>query len=746
MTQHDPTEFQSNEDQQRALELSLKRSQPPLQVPGYRIEKFLGSGAYGEVWVAVDENTGREVAIKFYTHRGGVDWSLLSREVEKLVVLSADRYVVQLLDVGWDAEPPYYVMEFISQGSLGDQLERGGPLPLDEALELFRELATGLARAHGKGVLHCDLKPANVLLDEDSKPRLADFGQSRLSNEQTPSLGTLFYMAPEQADLEAVPDARWDVYALGAILYCALTGEPPYRDEQAVAQIDEADGLENRLATYRHVLRNCPRPSLHRKVPNMDRSLAAIIDRCLSTRPQDRFATVQDLLNALVDRDRQRARRPLVLLGFLGPLLFLLITGLIGWQVYTKTRESKVQELILGSKARNYFAAKAVASKAGYDIAEYFRAAEQVAALETLQSHLASLQADERLTEVLAELADPGRNDESVAARARLLECPEQRAMQELVEEWIKDRNFPTAASWFVCDLRGTQLAAAFADPEATSTVGRNYGWRTYFHGGADDLVKRDAGPDGEERLSYTPPPGMITRTHLSSPFQSRATQRWKVAISTPIRDAEGKPLGVVALTADIGLLLRFEEGSENFLATLVDGRRGARRGMILHHRLFDQLAGEHEPLPARFSDYLVDLNALVDPKAANLYNDPFGEDPLGAGYQKRWVAAKADVELELGPRDARGRRTPESTGLIVVVQQDYESLIEPVQHLGTDLLWLGGLGLVAVIGVVGVLWFIVLRAMQSPLSGLGRRYRDQTVTPIHEISTVAFPRNRPKR
>ena len=93
------TEQQSTAAYQRSKELSLKRTQPPTTVPGYELKEFLGSGAYGEVWVGVDQNTGRRVAVKFYTHRGGLDWSLLSREVEKLVFLSADRYVVQLLDV-----------------------------------------------------------------------------------------------------------------------------------------------------------------------------------------------------------------------------------------------------------------------------------------------------------------------------------------------------------------------------------------------------------------------------------------------------------------------------------------------------------------------------------------------------------------------------------------------------------------------------------------------------------------------
>src|SRR5262245_53204812 len=88
-----------------ACALSLHQRRPPAQVPGYEQEEFLGRGAFGEVWRALDRNSGRAVAIKFYSRRDGLDWSLLSREVEKLRHLFSDRHVVQLLAVGWDADP-----------------------------------------------------------------------------------------------------------------------------------------------------------------------------------------------------------------------------------------------------------------------------------------------------------------------------------------------------------------------------------------------------------------------------------------------------------------------------------------------------------------------------------------------------------------------------------------------------------------------------------------------------------------
>jgi serine/threonine protein kinase len=321
----DMTEIQGMDSIRRAQEQSLQ-GRPLPQIPGYEVEMRLGEGAYGEVWVARDrKNPGRRVAIKFYTRRGG-DWTLLAREVEKLNFLATDRYVVQVLNVGWDSDPPYYVMEFMERGSLAERLEKG-TLPVSEALPLFRDVVVGVVNAHGRGVLHCDIKPANVLLGPDGKPRLADFGQSRLSHEDRPALGTMFYMAPEQADPKATPDARWDVYALGALLYCLLTGEPPYRDAPGVDTLDEPTALEERLARYRRLLREAPRPRKHRRVPGVDRALAEIIDRCVAVNPARRFANAQAVLNALDARALRRARRPLLVMGALAPVLLLLVMG-----------------------------------------------------------------------------------------------------------------------------------------------------------------------------------------------------------------------------------------------------------------------------------------------------------------------------------------------------------------------------------------------------------------------------------
>ena len=758
----DRTEFQSPEEQQQAQQLSLKRAQPPAAVDGYEPLRFLGAGAYGEVWVGIDKNTGRQVAIKFFLHRSGVDCDLLSREVEKLVFLSTDRYVVQLLDVGWESEPPYYVMEYVENGSLEDALQQRGAIPATEAVSIFQELATGLMHAHGRGVLHCDLKPANVLLDQDGRPRLADFGQSRLSHEQRPALGTLFYMAPEQADLEAVPDARWDVYALGAIFYRMLTGDAPYRTSKVVKELETSDGLDERLRRYREMIQGSPRPIDYRNVSGVDRALWDIMDRCLAPDPNDRYPNVQSVLNALHARDVASQRWPLMVLGFLGPIVLLTIMVLFGWRGYEFAVEQSRDEITRLAAENNGSMAQVVSQTAAYEIDRYFLAVERTAQSPQLRQLLRTLVEDAEQRERLKELADPEQNRQDLPTRKELLEHPTCQALQALVENFLHDsRKPPNAASWFVCGPDGTQLAAIFADQPSNATLGKNYSWRTYYSGLPDDLnEKRET--DGVSVTTYHRPleGQRISETHLSSPFRSQATNRWKIAISTPIVDdlaEEPIYLGVVAMTIDIG---QFRFLKDDTFAVLVYGNEGRQKGMILHHPIYNAYLNEHENdtrLPDSFSEKRVKpfSDAIDD------YEDPFASDENGGRlYQGRWLAAHAPVNLaRVRPNVAVRQRNPETegtpddkqaasieqqipTGLEVIVQERYSTAVQPVRHFADQMFRLGIFALSVVIVVVLALWYFVHRITSGAENDAKQLNAGAArATPVHEMETLAAGR-----
>lgn len=726
----DQTQHQDDFEQQRSQELSRQRSRPPLDIPGYEPRQFLGTGAYGEVWVAIDKNTGRKVAIKFYTQKSGVDWSQLSREVEKLVFLSADRYVVQLLDVGWDAEPPYYVMEYVEGGSLQQFLEKEGPLPVGEAVEMFREIATGLLHAHGKGVLHCDLKPDNILLDQDRKPRLADFGQSRLSHEQTPALGTLFFMAPEQADLNAVPDARWDVYALGALLYCMLTGTSPYRSEALLSEIDSSPTLGGRLETYRNEIKNAPAPNEHRKVKGIDRELLDIVDRCLAVDPEQRFPNVQSVLTSIRSRDAVKDRKPLLLLGLLGPLLFLSVLGLYGFSASRKSVVDSDKMVRNWAHESSRFASKFVAEAVARRIDNYYSLVEGEAGDTNLQKEVQTLA--DTMKGTLELLADNEANEsEKDIARQEFVNHTSREKLAARMERLVSRPN-ENVASWFVTDANGVQLASSIRNEKVkNSTVGFDYSRRAYFHGGEDDF---------SQRRHYFEP--ALAKTKLSPVFRSEASGTWKVAVSTPIL-AEGRAIGVIALTVELGNLGEDEEfSSDRRFITLVDGRQGTHRGQILQHPLFTKIladqSAKHDGSPKLrdFSEYRVPLDSL--PKSdepvetVSLYQDPLAAAPEAAAYNydRNWIAAQAPVKLKTL-----------DTGLIVLVQEDYDSAAAPVRRLGGGLLENGLWALALALGGVLYLWYLVTRVLGDPNEAM-RRAGGVTVTPssLHSMETLELP------
>ena len=718
----DRTQQQSTEARERSQGLSQQRTAPPVDIPGYDARQFIGAGAYGEVWVALDQNTGRRVAIKFFMHRGGLDWSQLSGEVEKLVFLSADRYVVQLLDVGWDSDPAYYVMEYVENGSLEDRLNRTGPLTVGEAVEIFREVAVGLSRAHGKGVLHCDLKPANILLDQDNKPRLADFGQSRLSYEQTPALGTLFFMAPEQADLQAVPDARWDVYALGALLYTMLVGQPPHGSDTALDKLDSTSDLADRLASYRELIESTPL-TYDRKLRGVDRSLQLIIDRCLAVDPEQRYPNVQSVLNALKTRDQARDRRPLVMLGLVGPLLFLVISTWFAWGSYQHAVGDADTLLLQRAQESNGFAADFAAEAVARRIESYFRAVEELANSRDFQQEFNDTL---RETDDLLVQLDGRPTQERSATRQAFHDHPVRQPLQKRMNQLVARPDRRDIASWFTTDHRGIHLASAFDTKTDNSPVGGDFSYRTYFHGGPQDLASENG--------------AHIERTHVSTVFRSEATGVWKVAISTPIFQ-DDRFTGIVALTVELGRLgeLVGNKGNPRQFNVLVDGRPGENRGVVLQHPLLEKLRDADPVLDLEFStsaDYRAPLDRLEE---SSLYQDPMGQHPQGEEFRRNWIAAQRPVLLG---SDATSPARQTDTGLVVIVQEDYDLASRAVHQLGAALFRQEITALATIVVLLIVLWCAVARALADPDERVRRRGGTRpSPSTIHSMETIELPR-----
>ena len=735
----DRTEHQSNDDRRQARDLSLEPARPPAKVPGYQIQQFLGSGAFGEVWSATDLKTGRRVAIKFYTRRNRNDIQMLAREVEKLVVLEADRYVVQLLDVGWEADPPYYVMEYIEHGSLEDRLKTGFPMQVDQATNLFKEIATGMMHLHRKGVFHCDLKPGNVLLDQDGHPRVADFGQSRLSTDETPALGTLFYMAPEQADMTAVPDASWDVYSLGCLLFSMLTGKPPYHSADLAAQIETTAAVGERLLKYRDALYAAEKPTAHRKVAGVDRALADTIDRCIAANPNERYNSIESVLAALENRDIAQARRPLMLLGILGPLLLLTVFGLFGMWAFIQA-ETQANEAV-GKKAieGNDYTAKLVSRIAQQQIEEYFRSVTDLAYDDSFAAEYQQAMANESLMKLRYQLADPADNSKLNELRQQYQQHPAIEPLQEKLEYRLENPGnvFPKAASWFICDRLGNQVASAF--PMENKTLGQNFAYRTYFSGAAEDAKHSDIPPVGpapvspsDAALNETTIAGaterqIIDRPYLSPVFKSTQTNTWKVAFSAPIV-SNNQVIGIVAVTAELGDFVIFEAKDTRYWM-LVDERKN---GVILGHPIYRDLKNKNLPVPQALSEVSIDIEKAKRFNKSNLldFKDPIGKLDIGedrnvySKYDHDSIVSVEPVSMKpavspLKSDDAVAARAVPQTAFSVLVvhnQEDVLADVKALEHRLNRLAILASFVIMLVLACMGYFVYRLLRASKSRL------------------------------
>lgn len=668
------TPVQSDAERTSSSRLSLRHKEIPSVAGGYEVLKCLGEGSFGSVWLARERKTGRQVAIKFFTNRRGLDWSLLTREVEKLAVLDASRDVVRLLDVGVDHDPPYFVMEYLPHRSLDNLLE-SGPLSIDKSIEITRAVARALVHAHSAGILHCDIKPGNVLLDHGDEARLGDFGQSRLASDQGSALGTFYYMAPEQAARNAVPDVRWDVYALGALLYHMLTGNPPYRTPETEFQLRAQSSLDDRLHAYRHIISTAPLPADHRGVSGIDAALVELVDRCLHRDPAHRIPNPQVVLDLLDKRDFNRARRPLVWLGFLGPILFLFTLIWVAARV--------VPEAV--GQAEMHLSERALAS----DMATVRLLAHSI------QQELLDRQADlERLGRQLAAPDDQESYEGFHPHYVDLLDT-----WRRETDSRLKEQLRTADESLFLTDRSGIQI---YRSPWKDS-VGHTFSYRDYFHGLGRELSPNEDAGRIEPR----------TRPGISMAFRSSNTGQFMVAITVPVWNADStRVIGVLGRTIHLSDLLKQWEQrigmptdagtsaiERDRMLTLVDMRE--EPPLVLDHHWIQaetsaslKNEGElKEVLRLKPQEEQVLRRAVRSGQGLPVYQDPLADvDPSYAGA---WLAAVAQTS---------------NIDWIAIVQERRSEAVRPMENLYLIFLRYGLLLLVVFALMLAMLAWLIRR------------------------------------
>jgi hypothetical protein len=243
-----PSPGQSAEQDSEFDETDDGRLVQPLR--GYRLIERIGEGPLGVVSRAQQPRVGRDVAIKVIPPELANDPDYVRRfeREARLVARLEHPHVVPLYDYWRDPDGSYLVMRFLRGGSLRERIDRSGRLSLDGAAEMVEQVASALAAAHREGIVHGDVKPGNVLLDEDGNAYLSDFciatGSSASRRKRSPPTGVPSYLAPEQTRGDAATPAS-DVYALGVVMFEALTGRHPFPDRSPdlVVERDRWDRL-----------------------------------------------------------------------------------------------------------------------------------------------------------------------------------------------------------------------------------------------------------------------------------------------------------------------------------------------------------------------------------------------------------------------------------------------------------------------------------------------------------------------
>jgi eukaryotic-like serine/threonine-protein kinase len=257
----------------------------------YRLEAKLGSGGMSTVYLARDETLDRPVAAKVMHREMSEQEDQLQRfrQEARAVAKLTHPNVVSVIDAGEDGGYPYIVFEYVKGETLKQRIARVGALDTQEAIAYAIEVARGLSVAHARNMVHRDIKPQNVLIDEEGRAKLTDFGISRQLEQDGMTatgrvLGTTDYVAPEQA-MGKGADPRSDIYSLGVVLYEMLVGQVPFHADSQVG------------VAMKHV--NEELPDVQRRRPEASAAVALVVERATAKDPAERYQGIGEMIDDL---------------------------------------------------------------------------------------------------------------------------------------------------------------------------------------------------------------------------------------------------------------------------------------------------------------------------------------------------------------------------------------------------------------------------------------------------------------
>lgn len=323
----------------------------------YELIEIVGTGGMAIVYRALDQKTGREVAVKLLRPEFERDEEFVRRfsHEAKAAAQVAHENIVNMLDVGFDGVP-YIVMEFVRGQTLKDLIRSMGSIPQRQAVAMALRILAALDHAHRNNIVHRDIKPQNILVDENGMIKVADFGIARLTTSATMTatgdgsfFGSVHYISPEQARGEKA-DEKSDLYSVGVVLYEMLTGQVPFDSESAVS------------IAIKHI-GETPR-SIRELKPELPRALEQILQKALSKDPADRYQSASEMAadlkrsltnprggfvrNPVMDAQRRKARvrnalAGLLLAAVLGAMVLIIVkTGVFDHYFYGVTVPSVV--------------------------------------------------------------------------------------------------------------------------------------------------------------------------------------------------------------------------------------------------------------------------------------------------------------------------------------------------------------------------------------------------------------------